>query len=291
LSETVISRYRPEEIRPLPGKDETENLKRQCESLKKKLNQQNRWGLKPIAIGLGLTGTAILALWLLIHSSATASMLLVPTGASLLALAILLFYLSPSRYLRVEVSVAMMLTNALNVRNMLKSLAIESKGIIMPGDPAQQIVLLVPYEDLGREEIKATTYDSREMTKARKKRDSLWLNPPGFGLFSYARTIGAVFTENNLEEELAEVMTSSMELVRDVSLKIEGDRANVRLHKMATAGMCSAIREEDPAICTQTGCPLCSFVGCAIVDATGKNTRATMVKEAGDVIDITFELI
>lgn len=281
----------PEERRHLPGSDESEDLKKQCESLKRKLNRQNRWNLKPLAIGLGLSGIAILLLWLFLNSSATASMLLVPTGTSLLVLALLLYYLSPSRYLREEVSDAMLLASTLNVRKMLKSLAMESKGITMRGDPSQPIVLLVPHAGLERGEISAMKFESREIPKVRKRKDDLWLNPPGFGLFSYARSIGAVFTEGGLEEELDEVMTSGMELCRDVSVKLEGNMANVRLSKVVTAGMCSAIREEDPAICTQAGCPLCSFVSCAIVDATGKKARATAVKEAGGTIDMTFELI
>jgi hypothetical protein len=291
LSEIVLTRHMPEELRRLPDEDETEDLKKQCESLKRKLYQQNRWNLKRIAIGLALLGVFVLFLWMLVNNSAGATMLLVPTGASLLALALILFYLSPSRYIRDEVSNALMLTNTLNVRKMLKSLALESRGIIMPGDPAQPIVLLVPHEDLDSGDIAALTYDPREMSKARKKRNDQWLDPPGFGLFTYAKGIGAIFTENGLEEELMDAMNPGMELVQDLSVKIEGGTATVRLNKIATAGMCSAIREEDPAICTQTGCPVCSFVGCAIVDATGKKARSTAVNETGDAIEMTFELI
>jgi hypothetical protein len=291
LSEIVLTRLMPEEVRRLPDEDETEDLKKQCESLKRRLNQQNKWNLKPIAIGLALLGAFVLFLWMLINNSATATMLLIPTGTSLLALALLLYYLSPSRYLRDEVSNALMLTNTLNVRKMLKSLSMESRGIIMPGDPVQPIVLLVPLTDLDNGEIAAVTFDSRELSKARKKRNDQWLDPPGFGLFSYAKSIGAIFTENNLEEELKDAMSPGMELVQDVSVKIEGGIATVQLKKIVTAGVCSAIREEDPAICTQTGCPVCSFVGCAIVDATGKKARWTAVKEMGDAVEITFELI
>jgi hypothetical protein len=280
-----------EEPSHLPGKDESEDLIKQCESLKRRLNQQYKWKLKPITIGLGLLGAIALLLGLLANDSNTAAMLLVPTGISLIALALLLYYLSPSRYLRDEVGIALMRTDTLNFRKMLTSLDIKARGIIMPGNQEQPIVLLLQQADPDQGKIKGLKFDPRGMSRFHKKKHEIWLDPPGFGLFAYTRSIGANFTEENLEEELREVMCSSLELVRRLDLKIEGDRATVRLNNMATQGMCSYIREEDSAICTQTGCPICSFVGCAIVDATGKKARAETVEETGKTIEITFELI
>jgi hypothetical protein len=55
--------------------------------------------------------------------------------------------------------------------------------------------------------------------------------------------------------------------------------------------MCSDLRKDNPAICEQIGCPICSFLGCMIADATGRKVRAKSISVQGNKIEAAFELL
>jgi hypothetical protein len=55
--------------------------------------------------------------------------------------------------------------------------------------------------------------------------------------------------------------------------------------------MCRTLRKEGIVLCTQVGCPICSFIACAIVEATGRRVRIADVSVKGKKIDATFELV
>ena len=48
---------------------------------------------------------------------------------------------------------------------------------------------------------------------------------------------------------------------------------------------------ESVAICEQIGCPVCSFLGCIIADATGQKVRAKSINVYGNKIEAVFELL
>jgi predicted nucleic acid-binding Zn finger protein len=117
------------------------------------------------------------------------------------------------------------------------------------------------------------------------------LLPPGYELYKYSQSIGAVFTPEGLENEIKDVMENGLELAASVSLKQDGNHITVTMKRLANEGMCIAIRREHPGICVQTGCPICSFVGCMVVSGTGKKARIEKVHVADHIVNITFELI
>src|SRR5512135_2339192 len=90
-------------------------LKGQRDTLKRKLDAQNRWAIRPAAIALLVLGLAILAIWLMTDSGSSMSMLILLAGITVIALAVLLYFLSPSRFLRSEVADAIALSNARNL--------------------------------------------------------------------------------------------------------------------------------------------------------------------------------
>ena len=46
------------------------------------------------------------------------------------------------------------------------------------------------------------------------------LVPPGYGLYQYARSIGASFTEEGIDNEVKDLLKNSLELVSDASATI-----------------------------------------------------------------------
>jgi hypothetical protein len=59
---------------------------------------------------------------------------------------------------------------------------------------------------------------------------------------------------------------------------------------MANAGLCSSIRNIDPAICTRMGCPICSSIACMLVSGTGRKVRIEKVEDTGKALIVTYRL-
>jgi hypothetical protein len=273
-------------------KDQASGIEVQREKLRQKLDAQTRWALKPTAICLAALGLAILALWYLTNDESMMSMLLSLMGVSLLAIAIILYFFTPNRYLRDEVYNAMCETDVVSIRKILSSLLINSRGIYLPAKQAGSTKLFIPLSDsveglgTGAFPVAGAVFNVSD-----KNLKGILLDPPGQGLFLYTQRIGAYFTPEGLESEIKDVMENGLELVAKVSVKTGDGLVQVELNDIACRGMCESIRETDPVICSQTGCPVCSLVGCMVADGLGRKVRIKDVDVSGRKIRLIIETV
>ncbi len=84
------------------------------------------------ATALATLGLVALALWIIINDGSATSMLLLLSGIGVMVLAILLYFFSPSRYLRADVSGALAISDTLSINSMLSALLVTSRGIHFP---------------------------------------------------------------------------------------------------------------------------------------------------------------
>jgi hypothetical protein len=284
--------------------DETiESLKGQRDSLKRKLDTQNRWAIRTAALALFLLGFALVVLWFALEYTASGydiaamldsvsgmSMLIMLAGIAVIALAILLYYLSPARFLRAEVADALALSGVANIEKLLASLLIEARGVYLPSAQAGSTRLFVPIS--GEPDLSGLPpATGRLFVTPGAGAGGIMLEPPGYRLLAYMREIGATFTDEGIENEVKDALENSLELAGRVTVRREGDEVLVSLGDLANAGMCAAVRKENPGICTQTGCPVCSLVACMIAEGTGRMVRIERVSAKGKTLDAAFRLV
>jgi hypothetical protein len=262
-----------------------EVIRGQRDRLRKRLEAQNRWAIRPAALGMFAFGAVILAFWLLTRDGSTQSSLLLLVGLTVIAIAILLYFLSPSRFLRDDVTDALAMTSVLNQGKILSSLLIEGRGIYLPASEAGTTKVFVPVADTVTE---VPTSGGIFVSGAGK---GVLLDPPGYGLLSCSRLIIPALTEEDLENEIPDLLANGLELVRQAAVKREGGLVTVTMTDLANAGMCSAIRREDPRLCAQLGCPICSFAACLVAEGTRKRVRIEAVEVRGKVVSAAFRLL
>ena len=284
--------------------DETiDVLKGQRDTLRRKLDAQNRWAIRPAALALFMLGLALIAVWFTLALVASGyditkvlpgennmSMLLFLAGAAVIALAVLLYFLSPARFLRAEVADALALSGTENIEKLLTSLMIDARGVHIPSAETGMTRLLIPVGGTP-DETGLPGAGGGFFVRPGGSAGGIALEPPGYRLFAYLRGIGATFTPEGLENELRDALENSLELTGRVEVRREGDEVHVTAGDLANAGMCAAIRKERPGTCTRTGCPVCSLMACAIVEATGRRVVIDHVKVEGGKLNATFRLV
>jgi hypothetical protein len=242
------------------------------------------------SILLALFGFIVLGFWLLTNNGSTESMLLSMAGISIIALAIMLIVFSPSRFLRGDVSDAMSLSSIISLNKVLSSLLIEPRGIYMPSSHGGTLKIFIPLKNVDEKDLVQVSPGSG-VFNVNGPVKGITLQPPGFGLFAYAKRMGAVFTTEGLDSGIKDVLENGLEMASSVSVKPGNDRFLVSMRDVTNRGLCDMIRREDPAICTRMGCPVCSCVACMIAEGTGRRVRIANVNVNGKNVDVTYELI
>jgi hypothetical protein len=279
-----------------------EILQVQRDGLKRKLDAQNHRAIRPAALALLVLGLTLLTLWLgleyisgngdvtaMLDSASGMSMLLLLTGVAVIALSILLYFLSPARLLRAEIADAFALSHMANIERLLTSLMTEARGVYVPAARAGTTRLFIPVS--GKADPASLPQSTGIFVTSGKGTGGIVLEPPGYRLLACLREIGATFTDKGLEDEMKDALKDSLELASHVAVRRKGDEVSVTMGDLANAGMCADIRKESPGTCTRTGCPVCSLVACMIAEGTGRMVRIQHADVNGRTLNVTFGLV
>jgi hypothetical protein len=277
----------------MPNDDSTTLLRVQRNALKKALERYSKWGVKPTALGIFLLGVVVLAACVVTWDDSTMSRILAITGVSLITIAILLYFLSPSRYIRSDVCDAMAIASTEDLYRITSSLLVNAKGIYIPPGEAGVMKLFIPLSIQASTEAigKIVVSDSQIFHVEGSNLKGIVIDPPGQGLYRYSRKIGALFTPDRLDYEIKDLLESGLELASGVRVTIGEDQVVVSMDRIANEGMCADLRRDNPAICEQIGCPICSLLGCIIADGTGIKVRAKSIVVLGSRVEATFEFL
>ncbi|HEY3422762.1 MAG TPA: hypothetical protein VGK13_06345 [Methanocellaceae archaeon] len=236
---------------------------------------------------LTIFGYLVLGFWIFTNDDSTMSMLLFITGVTIVVVALLLYLLSPSRYLREEIGDALSVSSLISLNRVLSALLIEARGVYVESGTKGVVTVFLPLSDKDSVSVANIVPESWVLNVSGPIK-GVTLQPPGFGLYAYAQKIGAVFTPESLDSGIKDVMENGLELASKVSTKHDANSYTVSMIGLVNHGMCDMVRREDPAICLRMGCPVCSSVACMIADGTGRKVRVANVKVTGKNVDVTY---
>jgi hypothetical protein len=214
-------------------------------------------------------------------------MVLTISGANIVALSILFFFLTPYKYINSEVCDAISISNTELTCNILSPLFSESSCTYIPSSGSEPIKIFIPTSLAysGIEAIENISYSGGSDKKG------VFLTPPGYGLFTYSKSIGALYSAEDLANEIKDVVVKSLELAGRVEVEQDPDSISVKMYDIANSGMCNSIRKKYRNICHKIGCPICSMIACMVVEGTGRRAIIDRVMVDGKMISLAFKLM
>jgi hypothetical protein len=218
----------------------------------------------------------------------TRSIFFTIAGISVVILAIIFYYLSPSRFLRNDVSDAMCVTNTEFMHRTLMPLTVRRPAYVPQCISGDKRTLLLVSEGESRATLNGGGIHVQGPGFGEK---DIFVVPPGYGLMEHAKRLGATFTQEGLGDEMRDVLVNGFELAGKVRAEKSQDHVSVELRNVAVATLCAKLRKSDPGICAGTGCPLCSFVGCMVAEGTGRKAVLEEANARGKKIRLSFRLI
>lgn len=244
-----------------------------------------KWASAVTALfGIALVGASLMA-----GGQAMLSMLLSLAGISIFLISILFYFVTPQRMVREDVRDAEIVSSTGLISALLAPIAGDEKGVYIPSSRMGTTWLFIPINrgDLG------DAYGKRGdvMKVSVSGMDGLLITPPGSGLLTYVKSLGATFTDAGLEDEIKDVLVNGTELASRVEVYRDAGRVRVRLYGVVNSLTCRTIREEDRAACARAACPVCSFVACMVAEGTGKPVQVTDVKPDGKALEIIYRLM
>lgn len=250
---------------------------------------KNSMRVKMASVILALFGLAIIGASLLMSYEAMQSLLLSLAGITVFLIAILFYFVTPSRLVRGDVCDAEIVSSTELVNALLAPIAGDSNCIYMPASRAGTTRLFIPINK--SEVIEAYDKSKDIVTMGVPGMNGIFLTPTGSGLLAYVKGLGATFTGDGLEDEIRDVLVNGTELVSRADVDRKADSVSVRLYGLAASPMCETIRQKSKTACVQAGCPICSFVACMVAEGTGKPVMVSDVKPDGKALDITYRLL
>jgi hypothetical protein len=258
-------------------------------SIKKQVGMRSSKRVKAASFILVLFSLAIIGASFIMSYAPMLSLMLSLGGISVFLISILFYFVTPQKLVRSDVCDAEAISSTELINTLLAPIAGDSKSIYVPSSykGTTKVFIRTNNSDLSK-----AYHDGDDIKNVRVSgMGGIFITPPGYGLLTYAKSLGATFTDEGLEDEITDVLVNGTELASRVEVKRKADSVCVRINDLADSLMCKTIRQKNPTACCQVGCPMCSFVACMVAEGTGKLAIINDVKPDGKALDITYRLL
>jgi len=229
---------------------------------------------------LGLISLAASALY--------ASSVLVFIGLGLTFWSIILLYITPTKYVKLELLNAIAHPTPTYIENAMANVNPKGKAIYLPPkylEDYESTVIFIP--------IKAD--QSLPQTRDEKVA-GMFLTPPGLALSElFEKTLGTSFTRTDLtylQHNLPKLFIKTLRIAKDIDLLIESNTITIEIADHIFAEICQDTRNHQK-IYESIGCPLCSALACALAEATGTPITIENIQPSADgtIIEATYRLL
>jgi DNA-directed RNA polymerase subunit RPC12/RpoP len=214
----------------------------------------------------------ILGLSSLITSIFFESFMLAFIGLGLTFWGALLLYITPSRYVPLELLFATTIPNLNNIEKILKENNPKGKGIYLPPKYLKDFessLVFIPLKENGKIPNQEEINDEEIILKDK----GMLILPPGLALSKlFEKEIGMSFTKtdlNYIQSKLPIILIEGMEIAEDVNIKTESNIITIEITNHIFKDICQEM-EKLKLTHDLLGCPLTSAIACALAKATGK---------------------
>jgi hypothetical protein len=184
----------------------------------------------------------------------------------------LLLYLTPSKYVKVELLNATAISNLPNIERILSTTKTNTKGIYLSPKHLKDYTSSLIFIPAQPGEPLPTPEETDTEKLHSKNPNGIFLTPPGLGLSKlFEKKLGKSFTETDLEDvqkELPKLFEKS-EITKNMDIQTEENSVTVDLGNHIFKGLCEETRKLEKTHET-VGCPLSSAIACALAKASGK---------------------
>jgi predicted transcriptional regulator/uncharacterized protein YuzE len=209
----------------------------------------------------------------LASSAFYASSILAFIGLGLAFWGALLLYITPTRYVKLDLLNAIAPSTLVNIEKMLTSSKLNEKGIYLPPKYLKDFessLIFIPSE-VNQKLPKPEEIDEEKLYS--QNPDGLFITPPGLALSKlFEKELGTSFTKtdiNYIQNNLPKLLIEETEIAENVEVKIENNMITIEIGNHVFAEICREIRKL-PKTHETIGCILSSAIACALAKATGK---------------------
>jgi hypothetical protein len=214
-----------------------------------------------LALGIILIGTS------LFYTSMISSVV----GLCLTFWGAILLYVTPSKYVLLEILNAAAYSTLLNVERMLTDL--DGKGIYLPPRCLKNFESSLVFVSQKNTQDSISLKDVSEEKLVSTNPQGIFLVPPGLALSRLFETaLGASFTRVNLDfvrDRLPKLLVEELEIAENVKVETQNNMVNIEVTNHIFNELCQETRKLRKTH-EQIGCTLTSAIACALAKSTGK---------------------
>jgi uncharacterized protein YuzE len=225
-----------------------------------------------------------------------ASPILAFIGLGLTFWGALLLYITPTRYVKLDLLDAVAPSSLVNIEKLLVDMKLNEKGIYLPPKYLKDFessLIFIPSK-ASRTLPKPEEVDEEKLCS--KNPDGLFLTPPGLALSKlFEKELGTTFTKtdlNYIQNNLPKLLIEDTEIAENVEIELKNNSITIEITNHIFSEICEETRKLSKTH-EAIGCTLSSAIACALAKATGKPIAIENeeLSEDGKITKIQYRIV
>jgi len=243
-----------------------------------------------IAILLLFLGPLSLAVSIVCTSS-----ILTFIGLSLTFWGALLFYVAPSKHVKLDLLNQTALSSLANLDKILTELKCRGKGIYLPPKYLSDLESGKVFLSSKAETTVPSLKEIREETVFLKNPNGVCLIPPGLALTQlFEKELGISFTKadvKDLQVKLPKLFIEDLEIAEDLKIETEHDQVEVEIKGSVYQDLCQEVKKFQ-RVSDLLGSPIASALACALAKASGNPVviENEVINSKGRTIKVQYRI-